>query len=129
MKKDLKCKVINQYGEDINVLCPTSGRMINDYLFNIKDEDNDLLSWYYHDVFKKLKYVYYDRNEKRLWLPKKDLYNLRKCKSLYNKKDYDGKCYIESLAFFKIGYLQSLLCINNTVEGMSGLMGDGATLW
>jgi hypothetical protein len=89
---------------------------------NIKDENGEVLSWYYHDVYKKIDRLYYDSETNTLWLPKKDLYNKTKCKQLYNRKDYNNRPYVDSLAFFNKSYLFTLIGVKDKVEsGLSGL--------
>lgn len=129
MEKSLVCKVLYQSYETVLIQCPTSKAKHFDYMQNILDEHGDSLSWHYHEVFKKLKYVYYCAKKKRFWLPKSKLYSKTKCKALYKKKNFKGRLVVDHFTFFKKGYLQDIIGVSKTEEGMSGLFAPGAGIW
>lgn len=118
-----------QYGDGSVTFRDSKGKTHFNYMFNILDENGESLSWYFYPVFKKIKQVYWDNTRGRLWLPKKSLYNVNKCKSLYVRKNCTGWRYIDDLAFFNIGYLEELIGKSPKNKAMSGLMKKGASLW
>lgn len=102
MKKQQKFKIIRDslYDETFCLVSPDGTSF--EFKQNIVDEDGNYLSWYFHPVFKKLNYVYWDGSAQRFWLPKADLINKTKLKSLLKKRKDD-------LAFFNYGYAEALL--------------------
>ena len=84
-------------------------------------ESKNPLSWYYHDVFKKLTYIYWDADSgneyPKFYLESVKLYHKTKLKSLACKKEFKNK----NFAFFFYGEVERLLKRKVTSQGMSGL--------
>jgi len=117
LQKDFKLKVKWSSYEDISLANPSGGSLFTTFTA-IKDENGELLSWYFHNVYKKISYVYYDSTTKTFWLPKKQLYSITKCKKLY-------KAGVDNYAFFFKGYLLNLIGVPNQDKSMSGFMPPG----
>ncbi len=80
------------------------------------------LSWFHHNVFKLITYVYWDKDSgsesPKLYLEDSKLYNINKLKVLTNSVYFKQEKY----AFFFYGEAQRILGIPQTESDMSGLM-------
>jgi len=121
LKQDYKFKVKWESGE--NVCINVDGKSHFIYKAGIRDETNQVVSWYYHDLFKKIKFVYCDTATKQFWLPRNKLYSKLKLKRFYKNSKIDNK------AFFFKSYFLSLIGIEVPQDGMSGLLPPGESLF
>lgn len=118
--KLVKIKVRDTYGEDIIV--PTTGSSLFLSKCNIKAlESKQPISWHYHNVYKKIKYVYWDSESDsetpKFYLEENKLYNYRKLNKLYKSDNFKQQKY----SFFFYGEVERLLKHPVTNKGMSGL--------
>lgn len=124
MQKDLIVTIrhFDQYHERQLVIFPDGSREWI-YMQNVTDETGEVMSWYFHPVFKKLSKLYYDKVTGNFWLPRKDLYNRRAVASLLKRHG-------NKLAFFKYEYAVAVRDGQHPQDlSMSGLMAPGASLW
>lgn len=122
--KDLiKYKVKDRYSGSSIVFMDDSN---TDYLYsikkmNIKTLNGESISWYDHDVFKKLNYIYWDPDSgseyPEFYLEEDKLYSKTKLRKLKRSKNFKER----NFAFFNYGLVERLLGLEPTSEGLSGL--------
>lgn len=122
MKKDFKIEVKWQSNSDgtLSLRIPDQPT----YWWNLSGIRNELgeeVSWYHHDIYKKLNFVYYDSDLKVFWLPSNKLYDIKKCRA-FHKRGIDNYAF-----FFKSNFLKILGIVSNET-GMSGFLPPGESL-
>ncbi len=84
-------------------------------------ETDEVVSWYYHDIYNKLTYVYYDTespaDKPHFYLEAKKLYSVVKLRKLAKTKAFEDRQY----SFFFYGIVQKLIGEKPLASGMSGL--------
>ena len=121
--KLIKIKVTDTGGEQ--VYFDYNNKLKIEYKQNINTFDTEKnISWYYHDVYKKLTYLLWNPSDGRMYLDSSKLFSKTKLLKLSKTKSFKN----EDFAFFKYGYVQKLLGITQTSNGMSGLMAKGTSL-